>query len=255
MTLGLFDLNNAVALVTGSSRGLGLVIARGLAGARARVIINGRSPSRVAAAVEALRTEGLLAYPAPFDVTDPDATAAAINRAEEELGPIECLVNNVGVQHRQTLAEVSLEDWRRLIDTNLTSAFVVSRAVAPSMIARGHGKIINVCSVQSDLARPGIAPYAATKGALRMLTRGMCADWGPSGIQANALAPGYFATDLTRDLVADATFSDWLVSRTPAGRWGDPQELVGAAIFLASPASSFVNGQILYVDGGLVSVL
>jgi gluconate 5-dehydrogenase len=246
-TSNLFDLSGRTALVTGSTRGLGLAIARGLAEAGARVAINGRS--RETAAAVAATIEGAVA--APFDVTDEDAVAAGI----AALGVVDVLVSNAGINVRKPLEQFSLAEWRQLLDTNLTSAFLVARAVAPGMIERGGGKIVTVCSVMSELARESIAVYGATKGALKMLTRGMCADWARHGIQANAIGPGYFRTDLNVSLWSDPAFDAWLRRRVPAGRWGDPEELVGAAVFLASPASSFVNGQILYVDGGMTAVV
>lgn len=255
MSAQLFDLAGRTALVTGSSRGLGLALARGLARAGAAVVLNGRDGDRVLDAARALRDDGLTAHPCPFDVTAPEAVAAAIKRIETRTGPIDILVNNAGVQSRQPLGEVLPETWHRLLETNLTSAFLVGQAVAKGMTARGHGKIINICSLQSEVARPGIAPYAATKGALKMLTKGMCADWAPHGVQVNGIGPGYFATELTRPLRDDPAFDAWVCRRTPAGRWGDPEELIGAAVFLAAPASDFVNGQILYVDGGMLAVL
>jgi gluconate 5-dehydrogenase len=255
MSAALFDLGGRTALVTGSSRGIGLVLARGLARAGARVVLNGRDEDRVAAAAESLRGEGLAADPVPFDVTDEAAVERAVAEIEDELAPIDILVNNAGMQDRAPLQEFTAERWHRLLETNVTSAFLVGRAVGARMVARGRGKIINVCSLQSELARPGIAPYAATKGALKMLTQGMCADWAPHGIGVNAIGPGYFATELTQALRDDAEFDAWLRRRTPAGRWGEAEELVGAAVFLAAPASDFVNGQVIYVDGGIKAVI
>jgi gluconate 5-dehydrogenase len=251
----LFDLSGRTALVTGSSRGIGRVLARGLAQTGARVVLNARDPERLSAAAERLRAEGLEAHGLAFDVTDEDAVEAAVARIEDEIAPIDILVNNAGVQDRRPLHEFPRSAWDRLLATNLTSAFLVGRAVGTRMLARGRGKIINVCSLQSELARPDIAPYAATKGALKMLTQGMCADWAPGGIQVNGIGPGYFATELTRALRDDAEFDAWIRARTPAGRWGDVEELVGAAVFLAAPASDFVNGQIIYVDGGIRAVI
>jgi gluconate 5-dehydrogenase len=190
-----------------------------------------------------------------FDNTDPSAVAAAIAEIEGSIAPIDILVNNTGAQHRAPLVEFTDADWRRLLDTNLSSAFLVGREVARRMVPRGAGKIVNICSLQSEVARPGIAAYSATKGALKMLTKGMCADLAPSGIQVNAIGPGYFATELTAALGSDEKFSAWVKGRTPAGRWGEVQDLIGALIFLSSHASDFVNGQILYVDGGMLSVL
>jgi gluconate 5-dehydrogenase len=251
----LFDLSGRTALITGSSRGIGYTIARGLASAGARVIVNGRNVDRVTEAVVHLRADGFDASPRAFDVVIEDDVDLAAQEIEDELGPIDILVNNAGVQNRQTLQEFSLRAWESMIATNVTGAFLVSRAVARRMIPRGRGKIINVCSLQSELARPGIAPYAATKGALKMLTKGMCADWARHGIQVNGIGPGYFETEMTQPLRDDPVFDQWLRDRTPSGRWGDPEELVGTAIFLASRASDFVNGQIVYVDGGVLAVI
>lgn len=253
--LARFDLSGRVALVTGSSRGIGLALARGLAEAGARVVLNGRDEARLAEAAEVLRGQGAEVATAPFDAADPEGAGVAAERIEAEVGPIAILINNAGMQHRAPLEDFPHAKWSELLRTNIDSAFVTGQAVARRMIGRGRGKIINIASVQSELARPGIAPYAATKGAIRQLTRGMCTDWGKHGLQVNAIAPGYFATELNRALVEDAAFSAWLENRTPAGRWGDVDELVGTAIFLASDASSFVNGHILYVDGGITACL
>ena len=242
-----FDLSGRSALVTGSTRGLGLAFARALAEAGARVAVNGRSAS--AAREVAATIDGAVA--AAFDVTDEAAVAAAV----AALGPLDVLVNNAGIGVRKPMLDMPLEEWERIVDTNLTSAFVVSRAVAPAMIARGSGKIVNVCSVTSELARETVAAYAAAKGGLKMLTRAMCSEWARHGIQANAIAPGYFETDLTEALRADAAFDAWLRDRVPAGRWGVPDDLAGAIVFLASSASDYVNGQILYVDGGLTATV
>ncbi len=251
----LFDLTGRIALVTGSSQGLGLAIARGLAQAGAAVVLNGRDEKKLAATADALRAEGVKVYPAAFDVTDGAAGAAAVARAEAEFGVIDILVNNAGIQRRAPLAEMTEEQWRSVIDTNLTSAFLVSRAVAPRMIARGRGKIINICSVMSEVSRPTIANYAAAKGGLKMLTRAMAVEWAKHGLQTNGIAPGYFVTELNQPLVENVDFNKWICGRTPAGRWGQPHELAGAAVFLASTASDFVNGQVLYVDGGLLASL
>ena len=251
----LFDLTGRIALVTGSSQGLGLAIARGLAQAGAAVVLNGRDEKNLAATADALRADGVKVYPAAFDVTDGAAGAAAVARAEAEFGVIDILVNNAGIQRRAPLAEMTEEQWRSVIDTNLTSAFLVSRAVAPRMIARGRGKIINICSVMSEVSRPTIANYAAAKGGLKMLTRAMAVEWAKHGLQTNGIAPGYFVTELNQPLVENVDFNKWICGRTPAGRWGQPHELAGAAVFLASTASDFVNGQVLYVDGGLLASL
>ena len=242
-----FDLSGQTALVTGSTRGIGLAFARALAAAGARVMINGRTAETVAAVAAGIGS----AVEAPFDVTDEAAVVEAVGK----LGRIDVLVNNVGMTIRRPLLELDPDEWRQLLEVNLTSAFVVARAVAPGMIERGRGKIVNVCSVLSELARPTTGAYATTKGALKMLTRSMCAEWARFGIQANAIAPGYIRTDLNEALQSDAEFDAWLRARVPAGRWGDPAELGGAIVFLASPASDFVNGQLLIVDGGLSAVV
>jgi gluconate 5-dehydrogenase len=251
----LFDLSGRTALITGSSKGIGFALAQALAGAGARIVLNARDAARLAQARAALAEGGAEVHAAAFDVTDAAAVEAGIARIEAEVGAIDILVNNAGMQHRSPFAEFPVDAWHTLIKTNLDSVFLVGRAVAQHMIPRGRGKIINVCSVQSELGRPGIAPYAATKGAVKMLTKGMAIDLGKHGIQVNGLGPGYFKTELTQALVADATFTAWLAGRTPAGRWGEVHELAGAAIFLASDASSFVSGHVLYVDGGITASL
>ena len=251
----LFDLSGRIALVTGASRGIGLALASALADASAVVVINGRDAKRLKDAESQLSHYGSRIRLAQFDVTDANAAASAISAIEESVGPIDILVNNAGMQFRTPLQDYPLDKWRELFSLNVEGAFIVAQAVARRMIDRGRGKIINICSVQSELGRPGIAPYAATKGALKMLTKGMCADWAKHGIQVNAIGPGYFKTELNKALVEDAQFSAWLEKRTPAGRWGDVGELHGAVVFLASDASSFVNGHILYVDGGITSTL
>ncbi|MDQ0757895.1 SDR family oxidoreductase [Streptomyces canus] len=256
MSHPLFDIAGKTALVTGSSRGIGKALAEGLLEAGCTVVLNGRGTTALqATAAELAGSFGDRVRTAAFDVTDSAAVTAGIAGVEEEAGPIDILVNNTGVQHRSPFLEFTDDDWHRLLDTNLTSAFLVGREVARRMAPRGHGKIVNICSLQSAAVRPGIAAYSATKGGLKMLTKGMCADLGPLGIQVNGIGPGYFATELTAALVADEEFSDWVRRRTPAGRWGDVADLVGALIFLVSPASDFVNGQVLYVDGGMLSVL
>jgi gluconate 5-dehydrogenase len=244
---GLFDLSGRTALVTGSTRGLGFALAHGLAGAGARVAINGRTSE----ACEAAAAELDGAFPAPFDVTDEASIAAGL----AAIGQIDILVNNAGINVRAPLEAFSLEDWQRVLDVNLTSAFLVSRAVVPGMIERGRGKIVNTCSVTSEVGRETIGPYTASKGGLKQLTRAMCADWARHGIQANGIGPGYFRTEINTVLQDDPAFDAWLRARVPAGRWGEPSELEGAVVFLASAASDFVNGQILYVDGGMLAVL
>ncbi|WP_158839524.1 SDR family oxidoreductase [Saccharothrix deserti] len=252
----LFDLTGRLALVTGSGKGIGARLAEGLVAAGAAVVLNGRDEAALEAARDDLaeRTGGTV-HTSAFDVTDEAAVDAAITRVERGIGPIDVLVNNTGVQHREPMLEVSLDNWQRLLDTNLTGAFLVGRAVARSMVERGRGKIVNICSVQSWLARPGIAGYAASKGGLAMLTRTMCAEWAPAGINVNALAPGYVVTELTKALVEDPEFDAWIRGRTPAGRWARVDDLVGTLVWLAAPASDFVNGQVVAVDGGLTAVI
>jgi gluconate 5-dehydrogenase len=248
MAFPLFNLAGRRALVTGSSQGIGLALAQGLAAHGASVVLNGRDEAKLTAA--AAHIPG--ATTARFDVTEPDAAAAGV-AAVLEGGPIDILVNNAGMQFRTPLEDFPIDKWQQLLTTNVSSVFYVSQPVARAMIARGRGKIINIASVQSELARPGIAPYTAAKGAVRNLTRGMTTDWARHGLQINAIAPGYFETPLNQALVDDPAFSEWLAKRTPAGRWGQVAELVGAAVFLASDASSFVNGHTLYVDGGITA--
>jgi gluconate 5-dehydrogenase len=254
MSLKLFDLSGRRALITGSSQGIGLALARGLAEAGATVVLNGRDRAKLEAAAAALRADGLTVEIAAFDVTDSAAVEAGV-AAVEAGGAIDILCNNAGVNLRGLLHEMPDETWHTVIATNLHSAFYCARAVARGMVARGRGKIINTCSVMSMLGRTTTGPYTATKGAIGMLTKAMCADWAAKGLQCNGIAPGYFSTELTAPLRANAEFNDWLCKRTPAGRWGELPELVGAAIFLASDASSYVNGHLLYVDGGLTSVV
>lgn len=246
-----FRLDGRVALVTGSSTGIGLALARGLALAGAAVVINARHAARLNDAAGALRAEGLTVHTKAFDVTDAAAVDAAVGSIEAEVGPIHILVNNAGMTRRGPLVDMSDADWRAVLTTNLDSAFYVGRAVARRMISRGAGRIVNTCSVMSELARPGTASYASSKGALKMLTRAMAVELAPHGITVNGIAPGYFKTELTSALVADEAFSKWLVGRTPARRWGSVEELAPAVVFLASDGAAYVNGHILVIDGGL----
>ncbi len=251
----LFDLTGRTALVTGSSQGLGFAMARGLAQAGAAVVLNGRDAKKLAAAARTLDAEGAQVAMAAFDVTDGEAAMREVEEIEAKFAPIDILVNNAGIQRRAPLAEMTEAQWREVLDTNLTSAFLVARAVAPRMIARGAGKIINITSVIAEVARPTIGNYAAAKGGLKMLTRAMAVEWARHGLQCNGIAPGYMETELNRGLMANVEFNQWICGRTPAGRWGKPEELIGAAVFLASRASDFVNGQMLAVDGGLLAAL
>ncbi|ATN35995.1 gluconate 5-dehydrogenase [Rhizobium sp. ACO-34A] len=251
MSTQLFDLTGKRALVTGSSQGIGLALARGLASAGADIVLNGRDEARLLAAAKDIGA----AHALPFDATDHVAVRRAIDAFENEIGAIDILVNNAGIQHRMPLEDFPADAFEQLLLTNIATVFNVGQAVARHMISRGTGKIINIASVQTALARPGIAPYTATKGAVGNLTKGMATDWAKYGLQCNAIAPGYFDTPMNAALVADPTFSGWLEKRTPAGRWGKVEELTGACIFLASDASSFVNGHVLYVDGGITASL
>ena len=250
-----FRLEGRLALVTGSSSGIGLGLARALGQAGAGIVLNGRNASKLEQAAATLRAEGLQVHARVFDVTQGSCVRAAVDDIESTLGPIEILVNNAGMQTRGPLQDFPEQGWHQLMRTNVDSVFLVGQAVARKMIPRGHGKIINICSVQSELGRPDIAPYTASKGAVKMLTKGMAIDWGPHGLNVNGLAPGYFKTELTEKLVADEEFTRWLLDRTPSRRWGDVEDLAGAAVFLASDAASFVNGHILYVDGGVTATL
>ncbi|MBE7184815.1 MAG: glucose 1-dehydrogenase [Methylobacterium mesophilicum] len=249
--LSLFDLSGRTALVTGSSQGIGLALARGLGRAGARVVLNGRDEAKLAEAVDTLKADGIAVQALPFDVTDHGAVREAIDGFEREHGAIDILVNNAGMQHRAPLEEFPADRFEALLQTNIASVFHAGQAVARHMIGRGKGKIVNIASVQAALARTSIAPYTATKGAVANLTKGMATDWAKHGLQVNAIAPGYMKTPLNKALVEDAGFTAWLEKRTPAGRWGEVEELVGACVFLASDASSFVNGHTLYVDGAL----
>jgi gluconate 5-dehydrogenase len=251
MTIQMFDLTGKRALITGSSQGIGLALAKGLAAAGAKVVLNGRDADKLAAATAQIpQAQSLL-----FDVTDHLGVRDAVDGFEASVGAIDILVNNAGMQHRGPLEDFPAEAFERLLQTNIASVFHVGQAVARHMIGRGRGRIINIASVQTALARPSIAPYTATKGAVGNLTKGMATDWARHGLNCNAIAPGYFETPLNAALMADPVFNGWLEKRTPAGRWGQVEELVGACIFLASDASTFVNGHILYVDGGITASL
>ena len=255
MASKLFDLTGRTALITGSSQGIGLALARGLADAGAAVVLNGRDAAKLAIAAAGLKAGGARVATAAFDVTDEAGIAREIGRVSTDFAPIDILINNAGIHQRAPLAEMTIAQWCAVIETNLTSAFLVARAVAPGMIARGSGKIINTCSVMSEVGRPTTGNYAAAKGGLKMLTRAMAVEWARHGLQCNGIGPGYIMTELNRPLFENPEFNAWVCQRTPANRWGRPEELVGAAVFLASPASDFVNGQILYVDGGMLAAL
>jgi gluconate 5-dehydrogenase len=252
-----FDLTGRVALITGSSRGIGKAIASGLAEAGATIVLNGLNPERLEAARSQLagRYGGDRVYSVAFDVTSATDAANGVSWVEHQVGPLDILVNNAGIQHRVPMLELELEDWDKVLTTDLTSAFLVGREAARCMIPRGRGKIINICSVQAELARPTIAPYVAAKGGLRNLTRAMTAEWAASGLQVNALAPGYIHTEMTQNLVDDHAFNEWILGRTPAARWGTVGDLVGPTVWLASAGSDYVNGQTIFIDGGMTVVV
>ena len=253
-SIELFNLKGKKALITGSSQGIGYALARGLSDAGAEIVLNGRNKEKLNNAAKSLNSSHRL-YQLCFDVTDQKETKNKIDDFEEEFGSIDILINNAGMQFRSPLEDFPSDMFEKLLSTNVSSIFNVGQAVAKHMIKRGYGKIIKIASVQTSLARPGIAPYTAAKSAVGNLTKGMATDWAKYGIQCNALAPGYFDTPLNAALVSDKEFTSWLEKRTPAGRWGKVEELVGASIFLSSKASDFVNGHILYVDGGITASL
>lgn len=255
MVDSLFDLGGRTAMITGSSEGLGLAMGRGLARSGARVILNGRDEAKLDAAVAQLKRDGLDARGWAFDVTDSAQVGRAAAEIEEQVGGVDVLVNNVGRHRRGPLEDLTDEAWGEVIDVNLTGAFYVARAVVGGMIRRRRGKIINICSLMSEVGRETTGSYAAAKGGLKMLTRAMTVEWARHNIQINGIGPGYFLTEMTRPLLDDSEFDAWLKKRTPAGRWGEPGELIGPIVFLSSDASSFVNGQILYVDGGVLAGL
>ncbi|MDS9467475.1 SDR family oxidoreductase [Paracoccus sp. MBLB3053] len=255
MSVQLFDLTGRTALVTGSSRGLGRAMAEGLAAAGARVILNGVNAARLEEASAELRGRGLDVIQRAFDVTDEASVVAAFEALDRDGIDVDILVNNAGIQFRSPMLDLKTADWQRVIDTNLTSAFIVGREAARRMATRGHGKVINIGSLTSELARATIAPYTVAKGGIKMLTKAMAAEWGALGIQSNAIGPGYMVTDMNEALLANAEFDAWVKGRVPMRRWGQPEELAGIAVFLASRASNYVSGQIIYADGGMISVL
>ena len=256
MSHPLFDLAGRSALVTGSTRGIGFALARGLGQAGAAIVINGRRADAVAEAVASLRADGIAASGATFDVADEASVAAAFDDLDKQGLAIDIVVNNAGIQHRQPMVDLALADWQRVLDTNLTAAFLVGREAARRMIARGRGgKVINIGSLTSEAARATVAPYTVAKGGIKMLSRAMAAEWARHDIQANSIGPGYITTDMNQALIDNPQFDAWVKASNPSERWGKPEELVGTAIFLASAASNYVNGQIIYVDGGWLSVL
>jgi gluconate 5-dehydrogenase len=251
MTAQWFDLTGKVALVTGATRGLGYAMAKGLAEAGATVVLNGRNAEALARPVEALAQSGARASACVFDVTDRDGVRAGIGAIEAQHGRLDILINNAGIQRRQALVDFRQEDWDAVIATNLTAPFLVAQAALPGMIARRSGKIIHIASLMSELARPTVVPYTAAKGGVRQLTRGMAVELAPHNIQVNAIAPGYFATEMNRALIDNAEFNAWVCKRTPAGRWGEPAEIAGLAVFLSSAAADYITGQMLVIDGGM----
>lgn len=253
--MNLFSLKGQIALVTGSSRGLGRAVALGLCQAGARVVLNGRNPDALKSARAEMSAAGFDVAASRFDIADEGDVEKAVARIEDEVGPVSILVNNAGINRRAPFEEFPTAEWREVMAVNLDGMFFVSRAVGKRMVARKRGKVVNIASLLSEAARPSITPYAASKGAVKMLTKGMAVEWAKHNIQVNAIGPGYFTTDMNQALVADETFDAWVKQKTPAGRWGDPSELVGAAVFFASAASDFVTGQILYVDGGWLANL
>ena len=251
MSLPFFDLTGRIALVTGAYRGLGFAIAGGLARAGAKVLLNGRRPAELEKAAAKLRSEGFDAGVSLFDVTERAAVRAAVDAIVTEHGGVDILFNNAGIQRRGSMVDFAASDWDAIIATNLTAPFIVSQAVLPSMMEKKRGKIVHIASLMSDLARPNIVPYVTAKGGVRQLTRGMAVELAPHNIQVNAIAPGYFATEMNTALLADEQFTAWVNKRTPAGRWGNPPEIAGLAVFLASSASDYVTGQIMFIDGGM----
>lgn len=253
--MNLFSLAGRRALITGSGRGLGLRFAEALSEAGAEVVINDVDAARADAAVAALRAKGRTAHAALFNVTDPSAVRAGVKQAEQTAGPIDILINNAGIHRYGALLELEFSKWQEVLDVNLSGAFLVAQAVAAGMVERRRGKIINICSLMSEGGRPTTGNYMAAKGGLKMLTKAMTVEWAKHNIQANGIGPGYILSDMTAHLAAKPDFDAWVKMRTPAGRWGTPDDLIGAAVFLSSPASDFINGQILYVDGGWLSAL
>jgi gluconate 5-dehydrogenase len=252
-TLRPFDLSGRVALITGGGSGLGLAIAQGLAAAGAKVVLNGRTAGKLEVATAELRAAGFAADCAVFDVADSAAVRAGVDDVLGRFGRVDILVNNAGIQHRAPIETFSDEDWHRVLATNLDAPFFMARALIPQMKARRSGKIINICSLASTLARPTTVPYQTSKGGIAMLTRGLAVELAPHGIQVNGIAPGFFRTEMNTALTNNPEFNSWVEKRTPAARWAEPEELAGTAVFLAAPASSFVTGQILYVDGGFTA--
>ncbi len=252
-TLSLFNLKGKTALITGSGSGIGYALAEGLAGAGAKIILNGRNLSKLTEAEEKLKQQGAQVTKLAFDVTIHEEVKSAVEKYTAAEGKIDILINNAGINIRENFVDFKENEWKKVLDININGAMIVSQAVAPEMIKNNAGKIINICSMQSELGRPSIVPYAVSKGGIKMLTKALCTEWAKYNIQVNGIGPGYFETELTQPLKDDPEFDQWLRNRTPANRWGQPEELIGAAVFLASEAGNYVNGHILYVDGGLLA--
>ena len=256
MSINLFDLTGKNALVTGGTHGIGMALATALAEAGATIIVNDVFPEKLEAAKQEYAKNGIDIHTYVLDVTDEEAVESTIPVIEEEVGPIDILVNNAGIIKRIPILEMKAEEFRQVLDVNLTGQFIMAKAVAKGMVARGHGKIINMCSMMSELGRNTVSAYAASKGGLKMLTRNMATEWARYNIQINGIGPGYIATSQTEPLRVDGhPFNDFIIQRTPAGRWGEPEDLAGTAVFLASKASDFVNGHIVYVDGGILATI
>lgn len=256
MSINLFDLTGKIALVTGAVHGLGMAMAKGLGNAGATIVVNNNSADALDAAVEEYRACGLKAFGYVFDVTDDKAVAESIDKIEKEVGPIDILINNAGIIKRTPIIDMEVPDFELVIKIDLVGPFIVSKHVAKGMIKRGGGKIINICSMMSELGRDSVSAYAAAKGGLKMLTRSMATEWAKYNIQTNGIGPGYFATSQTAPIRVDGhPFNEFIINRTPAARWGDPEDLQGAAIFLSSKASDFVNGHVVYVDGGILATI
>lgn len=252
----LFDLTGKVALVTGATHGLGMAMAKALAGAGARLVVNGNTPAKMESALAAYRQEGFEVKGYLFDVTNEPQVKENIEKIEREVGPISILVNNAGMIRRVPALEMEVEDFRKVLDVDLTGPFIMSKQVGRHMVERRQGKIINICSMMSELGRDTVSAYAAAKGGLKMLTRNLATEWARHNIQVNGIGPGYFATEQTAPIrVGGHPFNEFILNRTPAGRWGDPDDLGGTTVFLASRASDFVNGQIIYVDGGILATI
>ncbi|MFC2091096.1 gluconate 5-dehydrogenase [Bacteroidota bacterium] len=256
MSIKLFDLTGKTALITGATHGLGMAIAKGLAHAGAKIIVNDIFPEKLEQARNEYKEAGIDAAMYMLNVTDETAVEETIPKIEKEVAPIDILVNNAGIIKRIPILEMKADEFREVLDVDLTGPFIMSKAIVPGMIERGHGKIINMCSMMSELGRNTVSAYAAAKGGLKMLTRNMATEWAKYNIQANGIGPGYFATSQTAPIRVDGhPFNEFIINRTPAGKWGDPDELAGTAIFLASDASNFVNGIVVYVDGGILATI